>query len=66
VLRMWLFPLLTLGAASVFLFCAGAIPAMVAFADYGLSADGLWASLLFMLLGLAGMWGTVRLTPERG
>jgi len=62
---MWLFPLLTLGVVSVGLFCAGAIPAMVAFADYGLAADGLSASLLFMLLGLAGMWGTVRLTPER-
>lgn len=61
---MWLFPLLTLGVVSVGIFCAGAIPAMVALADHGLAADGLWASLTFMLLGVLGMWGTVRLTPE--
>jgi hypothetical protein len=65
VITMWLLPLLTLGLVSVGTFCSGAMTAMAAWTTPGLESGEVWFPLFLMLLGAAGMWGTVRLTPER-
>lgn len=63
--RMWILPLLTLGAASVITFVQGAIGAMATWTSPGSSAGDLWFPLLLLLVGAAGMGSTVRLTPAR-
>jgi hypothetical protein len=62
---VWLFPILTLGVASVSTFSAGVIAALATWTAPGSASGELWFPLLLMLLGAAGMTWTVRLTPER-
>lgn len=62
---MWLFPLLTLGVVSLLTFSQGAIVALAIWTSPGSGSAGIWFPFVLMLLGAAGMWWTVRLTPER-
>ncbi len=61
---MWLFPLFTLGVVSVLTFMQGFITTLAVGTSSGPHAES-WLSLGLMAAGVAGMWWTVRLTPER-
>jgi hypothetical protein len=64
-LRVWLFPLFTLGVISVLTFCGGALGMLAVVSSSGVGAGDVWVAVLGMCLGAVGMWGTVRLTPAR-
>ena len=53
------------GAVSVGAFSQGALVMLVSVADTGALARNLWLPVLLMAVGAVGMYGTVRLTPER-
>ena len=62
---MWLLPLLTLGVVSVGTFSQGALVMLVSVGDTGAVSENLLFPVFLMAVGTVGMYGTVRLTPER-